>query len=180
MMKAIGLAILAACLLPTAPFAGAAELKGETTKVDLGACAFVHPGTDDLIVTCPGVGGVGYAMRTIAMNMFASYGDTALTEKALTQTFPVPNYFGLTQEWRLGDDGKPRAAIMPWITVTADGTEMPVLVVTQIKPGATCQTAWLDSTALPDAMAQARRIADAAGNFDCSKPPEIIQPFKAF
>ena len=179
MMKAILPLILAACLLATG-MAAAAELKAETTKVDLSACTFVHPGTDDLTSACPGVGGVGYVMRVIAMNMFVSYGDNALTEKALTQTFPVPNYLGLTQEWRLGDDGKPRAAIMPWITVTADGTEMPVLVVTQILPGATCQIAWLDATTLPDAMARARQIADAAGNADCSKAPEIVQPFKAF
>ena len=177
-MKAMALAILAACLLPAAT--SGAELKAETTKVDLGACAFVHPGTDDLTVTCPGVGGVGYVMRTIALNMFVSYGDDALNEKALTQTFPVSTYLGLTQEWRLGEDGKPRATIMPWITVGLGGAEMPVLVVTQIKPGATCQLAWLDATALPDAMARARQIADAAGSSDCSHDPEIIQPFKAF
>jgi hypothetical protein len=158
----------------------AAEADSETTKVDIGACTFLHPQTEDLRATCPGVGGTPMSINVVGMNMFVSYGADALDEKAAKQTPPLPNYLGLTQEWRLGDDGKPRATIMPWMTPGADDSENEVLVVTQIKPGATCHIAYLDATASPGAMEVARRIADGAGGFDCANAPEVVQPFKAW
>ena len=54
-------------------------------------------------------------------------------------------------------------------------------MVTQIKPGATCQIALIDALAVKNANEMARQIADQkAGSSDCSKDPETVQPFKAY
>ena len=75
-----------------------------------------------------------------------------------------------------------RATIVRWFTSGDNGEDKgQVLVVTQLKTGATCQIALIDALAVKNANEKARQIADAkAGSFDCAKEPEIIQPFRAF
>ena len=79
-------------------------------------------------------------------------------------------------------DFEPRATIIRWFTSGDNGEDKgQVLVVTQLKTGATCQIALIDALAVKSANEKARQIADAkAGSFDCAKEPEIIQPFRAF
>jgi hypothetical protein len=56
-----------------------------------------------------------------------------------------------------------------------------VLVVTQIKAGATCHIAYVDALANADANAMAQKVADEkAGSFDCKNEPEFVGEFLAW
>ena len=72
-----------------------------------------------------------------------------------------------------GGAGSPVATILRWYTAAPDGagdkTEGQVLVVTQLRPGATCHIAYIDALANKNANEMARHIADQqAGSFDCN------------
>jgi hypothetical protein len=114
-----------------------------------------------------------------------AYGFNVDKEPVRPQTLGPFNHLGQTIEWRIENDDEnfqPRATIIRWFTSGDNGEDKgQVLVVTQLKTGATCQIALIDALAVKNANEKARQIADAkAGSFDCAKEPEIIQPFRAF
>jgi len=54
-------------------------------------------------------------------------------------------------------------------------------VVTRLAPGATCQIAYVDALANPDANELARKVADEkAAGFDCENEPEYVGKFEAW
>ncbi len=56
-----------------------------------------------------------------------------------------------------------------------------MLVVTQLKPGATCHVAYVDARANPDADELARKAADeSARDFDCAGEPGFVGKFEAW
>jgi hypothetical protein len=92
-------------------------------------------------------------------------------------------------EWRLSNKTggyKPFATILRFYVQRLDDagnekSEGQVLVVTKVEPGATCQIAWIDALANPNANELARQAADEkAADFDCANEPEIVGKFEAW
>ena len=120
------------------------------------------------------------------LRMFVSYGLTSTTEKAAEQTLSPFNRLGSKIEWRVSNaEGhwKPFATILRYFVQREETeSEGQVLVVTKVKPGATCQIAYIDALANPDANELARNAADeGAPGFDCeADEPEYVGKFEAW
>lgn len=143
--------------------------------------------TDDFGSTwaCPGLKGMPVMARESKLSFRISYGLTSTTEKAAEQTLPVENHPGEEIEWRVSNaEGsyKPFATILKFFTKPeGEGEPGQVLVVTKVSPGATCQVAYVDAVANPDAEQLAQKAADEkARDFDCAQEPEIIGKFGAW
>ena len=165
--------------------------QSEYTDLDLDLCTVVQ--SDDFGSTwaCNGFKGIPVMIAEGDLRMMVSYGLTSTEEKAASQTLPPFNHLGEKIEWRLSNvEGgyKPFATILRYFVQRMDpktGEELKpegqVLVVTKIAPGATCQIAWIDALANPDANELARKAADDnALDFDCAGDPEIIGKFKVW
>ena len=185
MMKAILPLIVGVLLLPAT--AGAAELKSEYTDLDFKNCTIFT--SDDMGFTsaCPGLRGYPVLVGEGDLRQFVSYGLKATDEPAAQQTLGPFNHVGNKIEWRVDtsdkDDPQPKATILRWFIEADDGVGRKageILVVTQLKPGATCHTAYIDAKAAKNPNDLARQLADKAGSFDCSKEPELVQPFAAW
>jgi hypothetical protein len=143
--------------------------------------------TDDFGSTwaCPGLKGLPVMVRESQRSFRISYGLTSTTEKAAEQTLPVENHPAEEIEWRVANaEGsyRPFATIVKF-TLKPEGDAAPgeVLVVTKIAPGATCQVAYVDAIANPDAEQLAQKAADdKAKDFDCANEPAIIGKFEAW
>ena len=182
-MKGI-LGVLGAALLLPGP-ASAAEIRSEYTDLDFTQCTTIVADDTGAMSTCAGLRGYPVVVGEGDLRMFVSFGVEATKEVAANQTLPPFNHLGKKIEWRVDasnkDDLQPKATILRWFTEGEGGTATgQVLVVTQIKLGATCQMALIDAIAAKDANEMARKIADGAGDYDCTKEPETIQPFKAY
>ncbi|MFP3943675.1 MAG: hypothetical protein ACLFWF_07270 [Alphaproteobacteria bacterium] len=113
-----------------------------------------------------------------------SYGPKAGEEPAARQFFAPFNHIHDKLEWVLSgedpEDLKPVATILRFFLQVGEKAglrEHPVLVVTQLKPGAVCQIAYVDARANPDANRDARAAAlRLAGSFDCAAEPELVGP----
>lgn len=159
--------------------------QSEYTDVDLDLCTVVS--SDDFGSTwaCPGHKGIPVMIAEGDLRFFVSYGLASLDEKAREQTLPPFNSLGPKIEWRLSNvDGgyKSFATILRYFVQREEGEpEGQILVVTKIEPGATCQVAWIDALANPDANALAQKTADdMAPDFDCAKEPKIVGKFEAW
>lgn len=167
--------------------------QSEKTDVDLDACTVVQ--SDDFGSTwaCNGYKGIPVMIREVSQRFKVSYGLTSTTEKAASQTLPPVHHLGDSIEWRLSNiEGgyKSFATILrfhvkreadPKADSAAETPDGEVLVVTKVSPGATCQVAWIDALANPDAEALARQTADEkVPDFDCAKEPEIVGKFEAW
>ncbi|MEP7239309.1 MAG: hypothetical protein ABI697_00345 [Devosia sp.] len=155
------------------------------TDLDFDQCTTLD--SDDMGSTsvCPGYRGYPVLVGEGDLRMFVSYGIKPTEEKAMQQTLPPFNHLGGKIEWRIEEDDEvalPRATITRWFTAGDGGVDKgQVLVVTQLKTGATCHIAYIDAIAVKDANQRARDIADVkAGSFDCAGEPEIVQPFRAY
>jgi len=161
------------------------------TDLDLDLCTVVQ--SDDFGSTwaCNGHKGIPVMVAESDLRMMVSYGLTSTEEKAASQTLPPFNHLGEKIEWRLSNASggyKPFAAIVRYVTAAPEpeegkekGPAGEVLVVTRIEPGATCQIAWIDALANPDANELARKAADEkAPDFECESEPEIIGKFAAW
>ena len=186
-MKAWIAGLAGLMLLPGAALAQAAgsHMESQYTDIDFDQCTTIE--ADDMGATsaCPGYKGYPVVIGEGDLRMFVTFGIKPTEEKAAEQTLGPFNHLGKKIEWRIESDDdtfQPRATIIRWFTAGDNGEDKgQVLVVTQIKLGATCQIALIDALANKNANTLARQIADEkAGSFDCSKEPEIIQPFKAF
>jgi len=173
-----------AALLPAAPVA-AQQVNSSHTDLDVAQCTVVT--TDDFGSTwaCPGLKGMPVMVHESERRFRLSYGLTSTTEKAAGQTLPPVNRIGDEIEWRVSNhDGsyKPFATIVKFfVKPETEGPDGQVLVVTRVSPGATCQVAYVDALANPDAEALARKAADEkAMAFDCAGEPEIVGKFAAW
>ena len=183
----LGLAGAVLAVLPAGAMAQAngSHLDSQYTDIDFDQCTTIE--SDDMggTLVCPGYKGYPVVIAEGDLRMFVSFGIKPTEEKAMEQTLGPFNHLGNKIEWRIESDDdtfQPRATIVRWFTAGDGGEDKgQVLVVTQLKLGATCQIALIDALAVKDANAKAREIADrTAGNYDCSKEPEIIQPFRAY
>ena len=173
--------ILGAALLAATP-AGAAGLVSAYTDLDLTQC--VETDTDEVGATyaCEGLGGMPVTVSEGDLRMTVSYGENAADEVAMSQGFSPFNRLGARIEWLSPPGGKPVATILRWYLQQGEGPgESQILVVTQLKPGATCQVAWVDATANKNANELARQAAtELAGDFDCGGMPKVYGDFEAF
>ena len=188
-MRTFFAAILGALLLAAAGgvAATAAELKSEYTDLDFKDCTIFTTDEMGFTAACPGLRGYPVILGEGDLRQFVSYGIKATDEKAAQQTPGPFNHAGKKIEWRVDtsdpDDLQPAATILRWFIDADEGVGRPageILIVTQLKTGATCHIAYVDAKATKNANELARKIADKAGSFDCSGEPELIQPFKAF
>lgn len=184
-MKALALGLFGLMLLP-AP-AGAAGLRSEYTDLDFDQCTAISADEQGSTWVCPGLRGYPVAVAEGDLRQMVSYGISPLEEKAFLQTLPPFNHVGNKIEWLVDTSDpqnlQPVATILRWYTAGEDGADKgQVLVVTQLKPGATCQIAYVDALANPDANATARQAAtELAGKFDCeNEMPKVRGKFTAF
>jgi hypothetical protein len=181
------LILVVAVLLAVPSVSVAAGLKSEYTDLDFEQCTTIT--ADDMGSTsvCPGLRGYPVVVGEGDLRQMVSYGPRPLEEKAVEESLPPFNHVGKKIEWLVdvSDPGNPQpvATILRWYTAGEDGTDKgQVLVVTQLKLGATCHIAWVDALANKDANEKARKAAaELAGNFDCEgEMPKIIGDFSAF
>jgi hypothetical protein len=174
--------LAAAALLVLAPFgsAGAAGIDSAYTKIRLQDCTLLEApseeGTFGGSWQCPGYRGQPVFVAEGDLRMFVSFGPSAATEPAASQTLPNFNSVNETLEWRLRD-GTPFATILRWFPNIEPGEKTGnVLVVTQLLPGGgTCQIARIDAQANSNANVLARQAADTlAGRHDCAQPPRVL------
>lgn len=181
-MKAV-LAVF--CGLALAPgLAGAAELRSEYTDLNYDQCTTISSDEVGGTSVCPGLRGYPVVIGEGDLRQSVSYGVQAMAEKAMNQGFSHFNHAGTKIEWLVDasdtDNLQPVATVLRWFIAGEDGTDKyQLLVVTQLKLGATCWIGLVDAQAVKDANTVARKLAqDKAGTFDCEQPPEIVQPFK--
>ncbi len=167
--------------------AGAQQIEFSETSLDLNMdCTVVQ--SDDFGSTwaCPGHKGIPVRVAERERRMMVSYGLESGNEPAAKQTLEPYNRLDNKIEWRVSNrEGhwKPFATILKFFTAREGSeTEGEVLVVTRIVPGATCQIAYVDALANPDAVELARKAADEkAKDFDCGTgKPEYIGKFEAW
>lgn len=185
-----GLALAVSVVLGGLGAAQAQFNQSEYTDMDLDQCTVVQ--SDDFGSTwaCSGFKGIPVMVAEGDLRMMVSYGLTSTEEKAASQTLPPFNHLGEKIEWRLSNvEGgyKPFATILRYFVQRTDaetGEEIEdgqVLVVTRVAPGATCQVAWIDALANPNANELARETADEmVPDFDCANDPEIVGKFEAW
>jgi hypothetical protein len=180
-MRMIG-ALFALALL--GGHAGAQEATSAYTDLDLGQCSVDQ--TDDFgtVWACPGYRGIPVMVAESDLRFLVSYGLESTTEKAAEQSLPPFNTVGEKIEWRLAPAGgglKPFATILRFRLEAEGEASGEVLVVTRLGKGATCQVAYIDARANPDANEKAREAADTlARTFDCDDAPRPFGPFKAW
>lgn len=165
----------------------AQQIEFSETSLDLNMdCTVVQ--SDDFGSTwaCPGHKGIPVRVAERDRRMMVSYGLESGSEPAAKQTLEPYNRLDSKIEWRVSNSEghwKPFATILKFFTKeTGDETEGEVLVVTRIVPGATCQIAYVDALANPDALELARKAADEkAKDFDCETgEPEYVGKFEAW
>jgi hypothetical protein len=175
----VGLALLS---LP----AGAAELVSETTDLYVNRCTVLESDEFGQAVACPGLNGYPVIIIEGDMQMYVSFGLKSESEKAARQTLPTVTWLDGEMEWLLPPDDSmapPIATILRWFTQVEQAAPAgEVLVVTQLKSGATCHIAYVDALANKNANELARQAAgDLAGDFDCENTrPQIYGEFAAF
>jgi hypothetical protein len=177
--------LLAMGVLPAA----AASFDSAYSDLDIGQCTTIHSDDFGSVWACPGYKGMPVRIAEGDLRFLVSYGLESAHEKAAEQSLPPFNSLGGKIEWRLSNregQWKPVATILRFFVDKGQGSDDPkamgqVLVVTQVKPGATCHMAYIDALANADANDMAHKVADEqAGSFDCAKEPEIVGKFEAW
>ncbi|MEO6014315.1 MAG: hypothetical protein ABIQ30_12140 [Devosia sp.] len=181
-MRTISALVLAAAMLPSASFG--ASLVSAYTDLNLDKCKLVQSDEVGGTWACKGLNGYPLVVAEGDLRMTVSYGKNARDEVAMSQGFAPFNHLGTKIEWLnpANTAKKPVATILRWYLQQGEGPgESQILVVTQLKPGAVCQIAWIDATANKNANELARRAAtELAGDFDCEGMPQIYGEFEAF
>ena len=164
----------------------AAGLKSEYTDMNANQCTTLDSDEMGMVSVCPGLRGYPMMVAEGDLRMFVSFGLNPGAEKAAEQTLPPFNRLGARMEWLLDAEdftAPPVATILRWYTQREQADpEGQVLVVTQLKAGATCHIAYVDALANKNANELARQAAEElAGNFDCEGTmPQIYGEFTAF
>jgi hypothetical protein len=160
------------------------ELISVTTSTAPQDCRSEHPlrriPTDDGGVRrCPGPHGLFVYIAEVDLRQTVTVGRNRLnanSELAAKQTFGPFNSASTTVEWRSSKNRPPIAIIQRWYI--ADNDELDkngrpqnkqLLVVTRLPPGGACHIAYIDVKANPNASELARKAADSARSFDCTK-----------
>jgi hypothetical protein len=186
-LRVIGIAILAGLALMGTAFAQVNQ--SEYTDVDLDKCTVIESDDFGSMWACNGYKGIPVMVAEGDLRMMVSYGLSSTTEKAAEQTLPPFNSLGPKIEWRLSNKTggyKPFATILRYYVQRLDEaggqkSDGQILVVTKVEPGATCQIAWIDALANPNANELARTTADdLAEDFDCADEPKIVGKFEAW
>ncbi|WP_417307717.1 hypothetical protein [Devosia sp.] len=170
--------------LANAPAFGQEPLSSYT-DLDLTQCTVIESDDFNSVWACSGLKGMPVMVRQSELRMHVSFGLTSTTEKAAKQTIPPRNELAPAIEWRVSNDEgyfKPFAAIVGY-SFEREGEDEPgqVLTVIKIAPGATCQVAFIDMEAEPQAADLARKTADeTARDFDCADEPKPVGTFSAF
>ena len=180
--------LLGGLILGTALLAGPAAAFGTLsayTDLKLDDCSVVSTNDLETQWACPGYKGIPVEVTEGDLRFMVSYGLKSTEEKAAGQTLPPFNTLGETIEWRLSNkEGrwKPFATILRFkIDAHEEQKRGEVLVVTRLGEGKTCQIAYIDALANPNANDLAQQAADAHGfDFDCRKEPVIVGRFAAW
>lgn len=184
MLPLIGGVLLMAPGLAIAAEANGLRIESHYTDVKFDECTVIESNELGATSVCAGYKGYPVVIGDNDLRMSVSYGVQPLEEKAANQSFAPFNHIGQKIEWRIETDDdffQPRATILRWYLSGEDGSDKyQILVVTQLKYGATCHIAYIDALSVPNANELAREVADErAGSFECSEGPEIIEPFNA-
>jgi hypothetical protein len=167
------------CVDPAAAF----PAKSLYTTIDLKACAVLKKDTDGARWLCKGLPGYPVYVAEGDLRMFVSIGPKPETRRAAHQTLRAFNslFTGktsrATMEWRFVKVGRrdvPYATILRYQTAN-DTAKGQILVVTKVSPTQSCQIAFIDAIANPDAIEIARKVADeTAREFDCATDPKSV------
>lgn len=157
----------------------AAGITSAYTKLDFDACTQLFENEIAILLDCPGYKGYRVVVADVDLRQMVSYGPDAENEMAMGERFAPFNHVNTTLEWRLSDESgemKPFATILRWfLDMDEEGAAYPMLVVTKLAPGNTCQIARIDVKLVPKANELARKIADTkAKDFDCAND-EIME-----
>jgi hypothetical protein len=180
---AIALGLAAGLVPPLASTPAAANrLKSLYTTVELKACRKMRRMRDGAAWLCTGLGGMPVYVAEGDLRQFISAGARPEKRRAATQTLAPfntmfePGSDRATLEWRFDRRGErqiPYAIIVRFHT-QRESRKGDVLVVLKVSDRDSCHLAHIDALANPDAIALARRIADAeAKGFDCRSEPRV-------
>jgi hypothetical protein len=174
--------LIAGALLTQQVFAKDGNISAYT-ELNLDECQVISKSEEDESLTwrCEGYEGMPVYVAEGDLRMFVSFGDKAKDERAATQTFGSFNRIHTTLEWRITTDAdgkkRPIATILRYFLTVEGKPEHQILVVSQVKPAATCHIAYIDAVANKKANEDARAAADRlGGTFDCEVEPEIVGP----
>ena len=165
------------------PATGAANpLKSIYTTLELKNCKQVLRQSDGSAWLCPGLEGYPVRVAEGDHRTYVSIGRNAEQHRSATQT---PRSFNTifngksgraTIEWRFvrkGGKPVPFATILRYFTTRA-AEKGQILIVSRIAPAQSCHVAYVDAIDNTDAIAVARRVADAtARSFDCQREPTL-------
>lgn len=161
--------------------AEASSPKSFYTTLELPKCTDAKQ-ADGRAWICRGIDGWPVLIAEDRRHTFVSVGPDADKRHAATQTLHALNSpfhdssKRATLEWRFetrGGKKVPYAVILRYWT-EAQRTRGEVLVVYRVAKDDTCQVAWIDALANPDAIAIARKIADTtAKTADCKSTAAI-------
>ena len=184
-MKAAALVTLAFAAAIAAPLPALAfGTQSTSTDLSLDLCSITESNDFGTTWACPGYKGIPVMVAQAKLRFMVSYGLKSTDEPAAKQTLPPANSLGPTIEWRLSNkEGrwKPFATILKYLVGDEGKPKGEVLVVTRFGEGSTCQIAYVDALANPNAEELAQQAADAHGSdFDCRKAPEIVGKFGAW
>jgi len=166
----------------------AVDIDSAYTDLDIDQCTTMHSDDFGSVWACPGYKGIPVRIAEGDLRFLVSYGLESAHERAAEQSLPPFNSIGGKIEWRISNkegQWKPFATILRFFVDKGQGDapekQGQVLVVTQIKAGATCHIAYVDALANTDANAMAQKVADEkAGSFDCKNEPEFVGTFSAW
>lgn len=157
------------------------------TDLDLDNCQTLAEDPMGVSLKCKGYRGepVYFKEGDLRQSVFYGRVDQELIDGGF-ESFSAFNHVNTKVEWRLGDDGKPFAAILRWFIDNPgpDGgstreSRGEILVVSRVGTpdyGGSCMVALVDAKANPDANALARQMADdTASDFACGmQEPEWV------
>lgn len=157
------------------------------TDLDLDNCQTLAEDPMGVSLKCKGYRGepVYFKEGDLRQSVFYGRVDQELIDGGF-ESFAAFNHVNTKVEWRLGDDGKPFAAILRWFIDNPgpDGgstreSRGEILVVSRVGTadyGGSCMVALVDAKANPDANALARQMADdTASDFACGmQEPEWV------
>lgn len=166
-----------------------AEIVSSYTSTVNRACKTVDskrdPDDDGFVHTCPGIGNL------IVLNSEGDLRETVSVGRSRAAAAKEPaaqHWFGPfssttnTIEWRHPKSGAPFAIIQRWHLADNDDPDKDgrprtksLLVVTRLPPGAVCHVAYVDVKANTDANEIARRAANDARAFDCTRDKVRIE-----
>ncbi|MDR3475598.1 MAG: hypothetical protein P4M09_28455 [Devosia sp.] len=171
--------------LPAATPAAVFGTQSVETDLNFDDCTITKTNDFTTVRACPGYKGIPVMIADDNARLAVSYGLRSTEEKAAGQMVLHASGLGPSIEWRLSNRGgawTPFATILRFKLDAHDGLPAAeVLVVTRLVAGETCQIAYVDATANPDAPALAERTADeSAPDFDCNKEPVKVGAFRAW